>query len=395
MKPLSMGAFACTALLFTAGCQPAPPPSGAAEASTTQQQGAGTPTTEAEASAAPHAVTDGSADAAAVPTSPTTALPATTPEGAPVLPPVTTPREAQTTDNATRCARLVTLLVEDLGRMLTYLGGTTEQITFLADRIRPFHERAMADRCVSASPDVLTCIETADNAFTGLARCGINAGKPFEERLLLRPVIFDVPWEQPQAQVTDPVGAQQLRDALVGQWQRDSSEIWTFQADGTARHVDPVVDERFAVVTTSASRLMLTLLNADGQPAGSPAYWSAATDGQTLYFTPLPDNGAAAMSDTPFVVVASGYWLLWDLSGTPRCTGFYSTGQPVQSARCEWRDDPDRRRLQLVVNLGHDPQTGEPASDAPLNLITLGGQLVTENRFKLFSRVTEGSGDTP
>ncbi|MBU6163024.1 MAG: hypothetical protein KGO50_18090, partial [Myxococcales bacterium] len=380
---------------FTAGCQPAPAPSGASEASAAAPQGAGTPTPEAEASAAPHAVSDGSADAAAVPTSPTAAMPATTPEGAPVLPAVTTPREAQTGDNATRCARLVTLLLEDLNRMLTYMGGTPEQFAFLAERIRPFHERAMADRCVSASPDVLTCIETADNAFTGLARCGINAGKPFEDRLLLRPVIFDVPWEQPQAQVTDPVGAQQLRDALVGQWHRDERDTWTFDANGTARHVDAVVDETFTVVTTSASRLMLTPMGADGQPAGSPAYWSAATDGQTLYVTPLPDNGAVAMSDTPFVVVASGYWLLWDLSGTPRCTGFYSTGQPVHSARCAWRDDPDRRRLQLVVNLGHDPQTGEPASDAPLNLITLGGQLVPENSFKLFTRVAEGSGDTP
>ena len=395
MKTLHQNLLACAALLLSAGCQPAQAPSNATEASTAALQGAGTPTQEAEASAAPNAVTDGSADTAAVPTSPTTALPATTPEGAPVLPPVTTPREAQTTDNATRCARLVTLLVEDLGRMLTYLGSTTEQITFLADRIRPFHERTMADRCVSATPDVLTCIETADNAFTGLARCGINAGKPFEERLLLRPVIFDVPWEQPQAQVTDPVGAQQLRDSIVGQWHRDERETWTFDANGTARHVDPVVDETFAVVTTSASRLMLTPTGADGQPAGSPGYWSAATDGQTLYLTPLPDNGAVAMGDTPFVVVASGYWLVWDLSGTPRCTGFYSTGQPVQSARCEWRDDADRRRLQLIVNLGHDPQTGEPASDAFYNFITLGEQLLPEQGFKLFARVTEGSGATP
>ena len=93
--------------------------------------------------------------------------------------------------------------------------------------------------------------------------------------------------------------------------------------------------------------------------------------------------------------VAGGIWLFSDLGGTPRCTGFSHIGEPVRSARCAWRTDPDRRRLSLIYNLGFDRVTGQPASDAGDNFMELAGHLMTEHGSRLYRRADEGAAAPP
>ena len=60
-----------------------------------------------------------------------------TAEGAPQLAAPTSARTPQSGDAATRCARLSGLLLEDVGRMLVFLGATEAQTRFTVDQLRP------------------------------------------------------------------------------------------------------------------------------------------------------------------------------------------------------------------------------------------------------------------
>jgi hypothetical protein len=256
----------------------------------------------------------------------------------------------------------------------------------------------MAEKCPRATPEVLACIETADHVLSGMARCGINAGKPFPEQLLLDPITLSiVPWSDDERTVTDAAAAAQLRSALLGRWQHPTraQPSWTFGADGTARFTDGVQDDRFTFGTTSGSRFFASSPGPDGQPLITGTY-AAVTDGQTLYVAPLPGGGAGRIDGAgPTVVVAGGIWLLTDLGGTPRCTGFSSIGEPVRSARCVWRADRDRRRLQITYNIGFDRFTGQPATDTAGNLMELAGYLMHENGAYLYRRAGEDAAATP
>ena len=386
-----------SALLALGGCSARTPPAGAAHPAASAASASAAPA-GATATTGGAAPSSGESPAGAV----ASAL-AITPEGAPVLPPVTTPRQVQTGDNARRCTRLTTLIREDLGRMLTYLGSTPAEAATALDRVGPAHARLMAEKCPRATPEVLACIEAADNVLTGMAQCGINAGKPFAEQILLDPITLSgLPWERAASQeeertVTDAAGAAQLRAALLGRWQHPNlaQHSWTFSADGAARFTDGVQDARFPFGTTSSSQFYESMLGPDGQPVFTSTY-SAVTDGQTLYVARLPDGGARRIETAgPTVVVAGGIWLFSDLGGTPRCTGFSHIGEPVRSARCAWRTDPDRRRLSLIYNLGFDRVTGQPASDAGDNFMELAGHLMTEHGSRLYRRADEGAAAPP
>jgi hypothetical protein len=379
-----------SSLLALGGCSATTPPAGAAHPAAASESAAPAAATVTTGGVAPGS---GESPAGAV-----ASAPAITAEGAPVLPPVTTPRQVQAGDPARRCARLTTLIREDLGRMLAYLGSTPAEAATALDRVGPAHARLMAEKCPRATPEVLACIEAADNVLSGMAQCGINAGKPFPEQILLDPITLSgLPWERAASQegertVTDAAGAAQLRAALLGRWRSPAraQSSWTFSDDGTAQLSDGVQDERFSFVTTSASRFYGWAPGPDGQRDLAGTY-SAVTDGQTLYVAPLPGGGARRIETTgPTVVVAGGIWLFSDLGGTPRCTGFSSIGEPVRSARCAWRTDRDRRRLSLIYNLGFDRVTGQPASDAGGNLMELAGHLMIENGTSLYRRADEG-----
>jgi hypothetical protein len=323
-----------------------------------------------------------------------------TAEGAPQLAAPTTARTPQSGDAATRCARLSGLLLEDVGRMLSYLGATEAQSRFTADQLRPSYGRAFTDKCATASPEVLTCIETADNAFTGLARCRLNQGRPFAERLTLRPAVFDVPWNVAEREVRDAAAAAALRTALIGTWDRDGRETWAFTAEGDATRTVAMTSGENLVNTyrftpTSGTRFFNTMK--DGGNGGAPVgFDSAVVAGDTLFLTVGPDGAAQPIAESgPTLATERGYWLIQDLRTTPKCTGFNLEGQPAQSARCAWEGEGDARRLRITAAFGHRIESGEPAPEVTVRFREMSGQLVPAGNAGRFFRRAGQSGTAP
>lgn len=304
-----------------------------------------------------------------------------TADGAPVLPKPTTARTPQAGDAATRCARLSALLLEDVGRMLRFLGATDAETGAALGALRPFYGASFAARCATTPPEVLSCVESADNAFTGLADCGLNRGRAFADRLSLRPAVFDVPWNAKEGAVRDPAAAAALSAALVGTWEREGRETWSFSADGRATQTvflsgeGPLV-QSYLVTTTSGSRFFTT--SPVGDNGGAPlGYRSAVLAGDTLYLQVGPDGMAQPIAASgPVIATERGYWLIHDIRGAPKCTGFNVFGQPAETVRCAWEGTGDARRLRIVAGFGHHLETGEPLPEATLHLREMSGYLV-------------------
>ena len=311
-----------------------------------------------------------------------------TAEGTPQLAAPTTPRAAQSGDAATRCARLAGLCLEDVGRMMSFLGAQAEQSRVAIDRLRPAYGAGFIDRCATATPETLTCVETADNVFTGLARCGVNRGRAFSNMLVGGETFgFEVRWSADEREVTDAAGAAALRAAMVGAWSQRDMGTWTFTAEGATTHTNRVRGTPDTSQLTTTSR-------AHARTA-APAFWSTVVDGDRLYLNDT--GGGVGYSEAQPIVeggvtigIYLGFWAIQDLHGTPRCTGFSWWGQPVQSARCAWEGQGDARRLLIMAGFGHDLRTGEPAPAAPVRFREMAGHLVDNNDYHHFQRVRAG-----
>ncbi len=315
-----------------------------------------------------------------------------TDEGAPQLASPTTAREAQSGDAATRCARLASLCLEDVGRMMSFLGATAEQSRVAVDGLRPAYGAGFTDRCATATPEMLTCVETAENVFTGLARCGINRGRAFPDALIRGETFgFEVRWSAEEREVTDAAGADALRAAMVGSWAQRDQGTWTFAADGGATHAQrrlagaPQFTDTYQLTASSRARIFS---DASGRYSavveGDLLYWNS-TAGGTGYSAaqPIEEDGSA-------VGLQSGFWAIEDVHGTPRCTGFSWWGQPVQAARCAWEGQGDARRLLIMAGFGHDLLSGEPAAPAQVRFREMGGHLVGNNDYHHYRRVVPG-----
>ena len=307
--------------------------------------------------------------------------------GAPQLAAPTTARVAQSGDAATRCARLAGLCLEDVGRMMSFLGATAEQSRVALDRLRPAYGDRFVGRCATATPETLSCVETAENAFTGLARCGINKGRAFSDVLVLEEGgRHEVRWRADEREVTDAAGAAALRAAMVGSWAQRQMGMWTFTAEGGATQTSRVGQtdrvDTWQFTTTSRARIM-------SAPIG---LWSAVVDGDLLYLNGTSGGAGYAEAqpiaeDGTAIAVSFGLWAIQDIHGTPRCTGFSWWGQPVESAQCVWEGQGDARRLRIMAGFGHDLLSGEPAPPSPVRLREMSGHLVGNNDFHFFQRV--------
>jgi hypothetical protein len=338
---------------------------------------------------APPAVQAGAVDATstAVEAGAAVARMTITQEGAPQLAAPTTARVAQSGDAATRCARLAGLCLEDVGRMMSFLGATAEQSRVALDRLRPAYGDRFVGRCATATPEMLTCVETAENAFTGLARCGLNRGRAFSDVLVLgEGASHEVRWRADERAVTDAAGAAALRAAMVGSWDRRDAGTWTFTAEGVATKTSRLGGtervDRWQFAATSRARLA-------SEPLG---FWSAVVDGDLLYLNGTSGGTGYAEAqpiaeDGTSIAVSFGLWAIQDIHGTPRCTGFSWWGQPVESARCAWEGQGDARRLLIMASYGHDLLSGEPAPPSPVRLREMAGHLVGNNDFHFFQRV--------
>ncbi len=280
--------------------------------------------------------------------------------------------------------------------MWTFLGATPAQTRRAVQRLRPFYGAAFSEKCTSASPEVLSCMETAENAFTGLARCGLNAGRPFTDRLITRPLVYDAPSSVEEDQVTDPAEADALRAALIGAWDRAGRETWVFTAGGggtksVPRPGDTPVVNAYRFTTTSRSRFFTTRTE-EGYNSASPEFWSAVVEGDSLYLSLSPDGMAQRIEERgPMVMTERGFWLIQDIRATPRCTGFTLAGQPVQSARCAWEGEGDARRLWLTAAFGHGLDSGEPVGETSFVFREMAGLLVPADiSFRFFRRVAQG-----
>jgi hypothetical protein len=311
---------------------------------------------------------------------------AITEAGAPQLAAPTTVRVAQSGDAATRCARLADLCLEDVGRMMSFLGATPEQSRVAVDRLRPAYGEPFVGRCATATPELLTCVETAENAFTGLARCGINRGRAFPDVLVFgEGPSHEVRWRADERAVTDAAGAVALRAAMVGSWTQRDMGTWTFTAEGVATKTSRLGGteriDRWQFTPTSRARLA-------SEPLG---FWSAVVDGDLLYLNGTSGGTGYAEAhpisqDGRTIAVSFGLWAIEDLHGTPRCTGFSWWGQPVESASCVWEGEGDARRLRIMAGFGHDLLTGEPAPPTPVRLREMAGHLVGNNDRHVFQR---------
>jgi hypothetical protein len=317
-----------------------------------------------------------------------------TAEGAPQLAAPKTARTPQSGDAATRCARPSGRLLEDVGRMLSYLGATEAQSRFAADRIRPFYGQEFTDRCATATPEVLTCIETAENAFTGFARCSINQGRPFAERVNVRSSVRDVPWSVDEREVRDAAAAAALRTALIGSWASARGDSMVFTAEGdltekTALTSGETYVHAYRFTPTGGSRLFLKMK--DGGNGGEPlGFSSAVVAGDTLYWSGAYDGAAQPIAEGgPTLATERGHWLIQDLRTTPKCTGFNLVGQPAQSASCAWEGEGDARRLRITAAFGHDISTGEPVPEVTVRFREVSGHLVPVGT-RVFRRAGQG-----
>lgn len=311
-----------------------------------------------------------------------------TAEGAPQLAAPTTPRVAQSGWAAPRCARLAGFCLEDVGRMMSFLGAQAEQSRLAIDEVRLAYSTRFIDLCATATQETLTCVETADNVFTGIARCGVNRGRAFSDMLIGGETFgFEVRWSAAEREVTDAAGAAALRAAMVGAWSQRDMGTWTFTAAGAATKTNRVrgTPETCQFTTTSRAHAVSEPLE----------FWSAVVDGDRLYLNGT--SGGAGYSEAQPIVeggvtigINGGFWAIQDLHGTPRCTGFSWWGQPVQSARCAWEGQGDARRLLIMASFGHDLRTGEPAPAAPILFREMAGHLVGNNDYHHFQRVRAG-----
>jgi hypothetical protein len=271
--------------------------------------------------------------------------------------------------------------------MMSFLGATPEQSRVALDRLRPAYGDRFVGRCATATPEMLTCVETAENAFTGLARCGINKGRASSEVLILgEGPSHEVRWRADERAVTDAAGAAALRAAMVGSFGSRDRGTWAFTAEGVATQTTRVGQtervDTWQFTTTSRARIM-------SAPIG---LWSAVVDGDLLYLNGTSGGAGYAeaqpISDDGLTVAVSfGLWAIRDIHGTPRCTGFSWWGQPVASAQCVWEGEGDARRLRIMAGFGHDLLSGEPAPPAPVRLREMSGHLVGNNDFHFFQRV--------
>jgi hypothetical protein len=355
-------------LACSGGSGASPAPRTAAAAS---PEGSASGETAASAEAAPEAGASGAAHLTAA--------------GAPVLAPPGTPRAAQSGDAPTRCARIAALCLEDAARMMSFLGASDEASRAAVERLRPAYGAGFVERCAAAPSDVLTCVETAENAFTGLARCGVNRARGFSEALIVGDAFgFEVRWAAEERAVTDAAGAAALRAAMVGSWSLRDRDTWTFTAEGRGSHAQPggALADSYQFTATGRAHLV-------SDPIG---YWSAVVDGDVLYLNGT-GGGAGYAEARPIdedgwtVAVSFGLWAVRDLRGTPRCTGFSWWGQPVETAECAWEGEGEGRRLRIMAGFGHDLLGGEPASPYPVRLRELSGHLVGNNDLHFYRRV--------
>jgi hypothetical protein len=271
--------------------------------------------------------------------------------------------------------------------MMSFLGAQAEQSRLAIDEVRLAYSTRFIDLCATATQETLTCVETADNVFTGIARCGVNRGRAFSDMLIGGEASgFAVRWSAGEREVTDAAGAAALRAAMVGAWSQREVGTWTFTAAGAATITNrgSGTPDTYQFTTTSRAHAVSEPLQ----------FWSAVVDGDRLYMTPTSD---ATQSEAQPIVeggvtigIQGGLWAIQDLHGTPRCTGFSWWGQPVQSARCAWEGQGDARRLLIMASFGHDLRTGEPAPAAPLRFREMAGHLVNNNQFNHFQRVRAG-----
>jgi hypothetical protein len=323
-----------------------------------------------------------------------------TAEGAPQLAAPTSVRTPQSGDAATRCARLSGLLLEDVERMLGFLGATEAQTRFTVDQLRPSYGSEFTDKCATATPEILTCVETADNAFTGLARCRLNQGRPFAERVSLHPADPYVPWNIAEREVRDATAAAALRAGLIGSWDLAGRETWVFTAEGDATHTVVLESGEHLVnayrfTPTSGTRFFNTMK--DGSNGGEPVgFDSAVVAGDTLYRRPGPGGSAQPIAESgPTLATGGGNWLIQDIRATPRCTGFNLVGQPAQSASCGWEGEGDARRLRITAAFGHDINTGEPVPEVTVRFREMSGQIVPAEDATSFLRRAGPSGTSP
>ena len=313
--------------------------------------------------------------------------PTLTDVGAPALAAATTPREAQTGDAATRCARIAGLCLEDVDRMMRFLGATAEQSRAAVDGLRPAYGAGFTDRCATATPEMLTCVETAENALTGLARCGFNRGRTPSDALILGDTPgFEVRWAPDERAVTDAPGADALRAAMVGSWSHRDRGTWTFTAEGRATLTQTVagapVVGAYQFTATNRARIV-------SDPIG---FWSAVVDGDVLYLHGTAGGAGYSVAqpideDGWTIAINNGFWAIRDLRGTPRCTGFSWWGQPVQTAECVWEGEGEARRLRIMAGFGHDLLSGEAAAPSPVRLREMSDHLVGNNDSHFFRRV--------
>ena len=207
------------------------------------------------------------------------------------------------------------------------------------------------------------------------------------------PVVADVPWNAPEREVRDAAAADALRAALVGSWDRGGRETYVFTADGTVtRTSSPFPAEAGRFTATSGSRFFVT--SSEGSNGSPPTdVRSAVVAGDTLYLVWGSDGYVQPIAESgPTLATDRGYWVIQDLRGTPRCTGFNLYGQPVQSARCDWHGEGDERRLRIMATFGNHLWTGESLPEGAVRFREMSGFLVpSDNGFRFFRRAGQSS----
>jgi hypothetical protein len=303
--------------------------------------------------------------------------------GSPELDAPQTERVLQTGDSATRCTRVAGLMVEDAGRMMRWLGAGADESVAFRLHVGTSLGSSFQQRCQTLTSEQLSCLETSENAISGIAECAVNATRDFSTWLELPPTLDQrMPWEQADPATLDPVGAETLAASLVGHWQAQSgTRSWTFRGDGTFQEVNGSATEGRYVVSGRAR------VNLEYPGMNRPDVYSAIVDGDTLHIKPYPGGTAQPIIDGQHALVTHmGIWRLDELNASPRCSGFSSRAQPVQSARCNWDMLGPHRLLVVTANPGPDPLFGTAGAEVRLEFLELSGHLVPRVGADLYVR---------
>lgn len=284
------------------------------------------------------------------------------------------------------CPALVEFAWQDFERALVDL-RVADPAALRARFDRDIENSEFVARCESLSTEEKECIWSAANVLTGIATCGVNTAREFEQRLLPPNLSFYT--RQAREPLSDEAQAAALQ-RLEGEWQlANGSETWSVSADGTATVRRPRGTEmqeiamRFEFVGPRALSQTNTENNR-GQIGpivfdGDDAFYASMNAAFGVY--DFDDGGVS-------VVDAESEWLIVDAtSESPSCEAIGPFGERIEDVTCGF--DAEGMFVASYTTPG-DIRGGGDGDERERRYRRLGDQLVHQH-MRRYERA--GSGD--